>query len=192
MIKFCEIFELNYGPDKAQLFPGNIGFTVNWFHKELTNHSDAQNFILNEAFKTCDYAFNTNLDDFYASHRIEAQLPYLEQGYDIVSADMYHINESNVVTEHIKLSDRDVGYNFHQKHNIIAHPVCAYSKKFWQACPGFQVKDFPKDDFMLWWWAFQNGYRFFIVPDYLLYYRKHSKAVSNKDNAAKLKELWKK
>lgn len=189
-----DVFELNYGADKTQLYPDSV-----FFQHELSNHSDAQNFILNEVFKKpYKYAFNTNLDDFYATHRILAQLDFLRQGFDIVSSDMKHINEDNMVTEQIVLHNRDVGLNFYGEHNIIAHPACAYSRKFWThpENPGFvfqgptEKTSFPYDDFTLWKWALSKGFKFHIVNDFLLYYRKHDNAVSNKDNAAKLKKEW--
>lgn len=174
--KDFEIFELDYGGDGIQIFENS-----NFASVKLNNHAEAHNFLLDEVFRLgYDCAFNVNIDDRYTPDRIEKQLPYIEKGYDVISSNFYNIDENNVIIDRMEMHPLDMIAEANRGHNIIAHPVCCYSKKFWTTCTKLNGDQIPKDDFELWKRSYDSGkYKFIILPDYLLYYRVHSKKVSN-------------
>jgi hypothetical protein len=186
-VKKFKIYEINYGGDSYQIFNGEDN---RYYFKniELNNHAEAMNIIIDEAFKDgCDYVFNTNLDDYYDITRIEKQLEKLESGYDIVSSDFCYIEEIDsedriIHYKNIK-SNTDITKNLELNHNVIAHPVVAYSRKFWEK-NRYEENEVPLEDLMLWKRSIRNGSRFCIHDDVLLYYRLHSNQITG-DNSSK-------
>lgn len=186
--KNFKIYEINYGGDGYKLFDMEDINSYYFENMELRNHAMAMNFIISRAFNDgCDYVFNTNLDDYYSEIRIEKQLEKLEEGYDIVSSDFCYIEEyddNDIVTfrKGIK-STTNIGLNLEANHNVIAHPVVAYSKKFWESnkyIPG----EIPQEDLKLWKRSYSKGDRFYILDDELLFYRLHSNQITG-DNTRK-------
>ena len=74
-------------------------------------------------------------------------------------------------------------------HNVIAHPVVAFSKNFW-ASNRYDPSEVPLEDFLLWKRAAENGMKISIVNDYLLNYRLHSMQITgdNSDGAALMRK----
>jgi hypothetical protein len=162
------VYELNYGGSDKQLYEGSI-----FESKLLNNHAEAHNHLLDKVFADgFDVAFNTNIDDYYTLDRLEKQIEYIKRGYDVVSSNFYWIDKNNVVTGKTIFHVKNIMVEARKNHNIIAHPVCAYSKKFWTNCTKLIGEQIPKDDFELWKRSF-NEFRFTVIPDYLLYYRIH-------------------
>lgn len=180
------IFEVNYGNDNYSIFSEpaykDIKNEVFFFNEDLPNYACAMNFILKKAAEKCDYIFNTNLDDYYSLDRIEKQLLVLKKGYDIVSSDFCYISEKgdeDIITLHKNIINQgSIKENLKVNHNIIAHPVVAYSNKF---CinNNYEVDQTPKEDMLLWKKTIEEGFRFFIYPEELLFYRIHENQVSN-------------
>lgn len=167
-----DVFELDYGGDNNCIYPGSTRI-----NEEFSDHAEALNFLLRMVFLLgYDCAFNVNVDDYYALDRFEKQLPYIKDGYDIVSSNFHIINENNEITKSMDMASRNMIEEANRNHNIIAHPVLCYSKKF----KGQLVsKEIPRDDFELWKRCYTSGeYKFVILPDYLLYYRVHSQKTS--------------
>jgi hypothetical protein len=144
------------------------------------------NFIIGKAFEDgCDFVFNTNLDDYYDSKRIEKQLEKLKEGYDIVSSDFCYIEEINgedrvTFYKNIK-SNTDIKLNLDRNHNVIAHPVVAYSKRFWDN-NRYLPQEIPLEDLNLWKRSFNSGFKFYIMDDVLLFYRLHGNQVTGGKN----------
>ena len=188
--KEFKIFEINYGGEENSLvkefFPDfeNIDF----YHSEFHNHAEAMNFIIDKAFEDgCDFVFNTNLDDYYDYSRVEKQLSKLKEGYDIVSSDFSYIEEINgkdVVTfnKNIK-SNTDIGLNLNSNHNVVAHPVVAYSKKFWES-NRYIPEEIPVEDLNLWTRSFNSGFKFYILDDVLLLYRLHENQITGNNSSS--------
>lgn len=176
------IYEINYGNDDYSIFEG-IEFKNKVFYKEdLINYADAMNFIIAKAFEDgCDYVFNTNLDDFYREDRIEKQIELLEYGFDVVSSDFCHIQESgddDIIINHINIkSYGDVKTNLLKNHNVIAHPSVAMNKRFFDSNK-YDITKTPEEDLYLWKESIQKGFKFFIHNDELLFYRIHDNQVS--------------
>ena len=63
------VYELNYGGTADFYYPAERSSQYQQSIIKLPNHSEAQNHILNIAFKDCDIVFNTNMDDIYRSDR---------------------------------------------------------------------------------------------------------------------------
>ena len=168
------VFELDYGGDGTQISEGSEFESL-----KLKNHAEAHNYLLDKVFDLgFDYAFNTNVDDYYDFTRVEKQLRYLKLGFDVVSSNFIHIDEQGNFIRKMIFHNRDIKQEAKRNHNIIAHPVCAYSKKFWKECTKLNGEQIPRDDFELWKRSFKD-FKFIIVPEFLLYYRIHKNNSGN-------------
>lgn len=174
-----EIFEIDYGCKGERIFDNSRYYEV-----PFTNHADAHNFLCRQAVgHGFDYVANTNIDDLYHYERISRQMPYCEQGYDVVSCDMTQIDgDNNAIRENIFFSQMDIEQHAATGHNIIAHPACIYSKNFIENSGLLIASEIPKDDFELWKRSY-GKFKFFIAPYVLLYYRVHSNNISKKKAA---------
>jgi len=180
------IYEINYGGDEFSLKDYFVNEDRPWIFisEEKQNHAEAMNFILDRAFNDgCNFVFNTNLDDYYSTNRIEKQLEYLTQGYDIVSSDFCYIQENleneDIVTFHKNINQfGSVSHNLERNHNVIAHPSVAYSGKFWEDGNRYRQEEIPMEDLLLWKRSISNGGKFTIHPDTLLFYRLHQNQIT--------------
>jgi hypothetical protein len=173
-----DIYEIDYGASNT-----NLTGTSKFFSEEKINYADAMNFIISKSFDDgCDYVFNTNLDDYYTNNRIESQISFLKQGYDLVSSDFRYIDENgNHKWDMIHSGfNQSIKENLDANHNIIAHPSVAYSRFFWENNK-YDPSQTPIEDLHLWKKSISNGFKFFIVPEILLTYRIHQQQVSNKN-----------
>jgi hypothetical protein len=167
--KDFEVYEVNYGDDDLQLSDGKF------FSKKMSNHIEAMNFIITEAFEDgCDVVFNTNLDDISMPRRFEKQVEAIKSGHQLVSCDFRYFGEQN---RWMDMSQRgDVGSNLNRGHNVICHPGVAYHSSFWDM--RYNEGMLGYEDLDLWQRQHKAGKRFHIVPEYLLSYRIHSKQVT--------------
>lgn len=190
-----KIYEINYGGDDYSIFDGINYHQDREFHsKFFSNHAEAMNFIIDRAFGDgCDVIFNTNLDDFYSPDRIEKQMIEIKNGSDLVSSNMCYFEEKNGIDKTLKyINFFDIGSiekSLIGGHNVIAHPVVAFSKNFWKN-HRYDPSEVPVEDFLLWKRAVSNGVKISIVNDYLLNYRLHSMQITgdNSEGAAFLRK----
>lgn len=174
-----DVFEIDYGGTNRQTYEGSI-----FFSEPLGNHANAHNFLLDRVFeRDYDCAFNVNIDDWYALNRFEKQIPAIEQGYDVVSSNFYRVNDDESVKQSFIFHNRDIVKEADKGHNILAHPVLCYSRRFWTTCNDrLNPNEIPADDFALWKRCYKKvTYKFVILPDLLLFQRLHQNNVSKKD-----------
>lgn len=186
-MKDFDVLELNYSPtngDQLVKIPG--GRYHHFYHIPMEDHTYAMNFCLDTAFNELGYevVFNVNMDDYYAPNRFERQLEFLSRGYDLVSSDFCYIKE-NVASQEDYVTLRlnilqygDIQTNLlkNPPHNMIAHPCVAYTKRFWDA--GLKYNNIkPMEDMDLWKRACLKGLRLGIVPEELLFYRRHENQI---------------
>lgn len=185
-----KIYEINYGGEDFSIikeyFPS---FRRHKFISEKTeNHAEAMNIIIDIAFKDgCEYVFNTNVDDYYRNDRIEKQMEFLKSGYDVVASDFCYITEEGdddifVVNKYIK-SYGDIESNLKIGHNLIAHPVVAFTKDFWKN-NRYNPEEIPGEDLLLWCRAISEGYKFYIHDDVLLNYRLHENQITGNNSSS--------
>jgi hypothetical protein len=192
-----KIYEINYGGKNNSIFSYldvEVSHEYSFFQKNMENHVYAMNYLLDVAFSEgCDFVFNTNIDDYYDLRRIERQLPYLEKGVDICSTDFCYVRDNggeDLIKERKRLSGfGDIKDNFNQGHNVISHPSVAYSRKIWDDGNRYDVNIIPEEDFTLWKKLINDGYRFEIVPEDLLYYRLHNDQVSRVEELPDMDDL---
>jgi len=169
-----DVFEVDYGGEHTQLYPGSNFASTN----HLKDHAEAHNWLLDKVFEQgYDCAFNVNIDDIYAPDRFEKQIEFIKRGYDVVSSNFYHIDELGRLINTVSMDGKDPRTEAGKEHNIIAHPVCCYSKNFWLNCTKLRSEEIPKDDFELWKRSY-GKFKFIILPNFLLYYRVHKNKVS--------------
>ena len=168
-----DVFELDYGDEHTQLYPNS-----NFASMELPSHAHAHNFLLDKVFELgYDCAFNVNIDDIYSLDRFEKQIVWIEAGFDVISSNFYHIDERGKMTNSLAMDAKSPEREAKRGHNIIAHPVCCYSKNFWTNCTKLNPAEIPRDDFELWKRSY-GKFKFKILPNFLLYYRIHKSKVS--------------
>lgn len=169
--KDFDVFEVDYGNSNTQIYEGSIFESV-----ELKNHAVAHNYLLDKVFSLgYDIAFNTNVDDHCDPKRFELQVAKINEGYELVSSNFYVIDENENVIKTNVFHNLDFFEEAERNHNILAHPVVAYSKKFWDNCTKLIDTEIPRDDFELWKRTFKKGEnKFCILPELLLYYRVHN------------------
>jgi hypothetical protein len=172
--KDFDIIECNYGGKKHRIFD-----TSEFYSIKYPTFVHALNDILTKAFYEYDYVFNTNVDDFYAVNRIEKQLPYLQQGYDIVSSDFMNVYD-NGEWKPLRFHDKDIAYELGIGHNVICHPCVAYSKKFWQS-NRYVPNEIPLEDLLLWQRS-HDTHKFIILKDILCFHRIHESSVCRSTN----------
>ena len=172
--KSFDVFECDYGGTFTQIYEGSSFSSTN----HLKDHAEAHNFLLDKVFELgYDCAANVNVDDIYSLDRLEKQLPWIKKGYDVVSSNFHHIDERGRVLYPMTFDKLDPHKESLRGHNIIAHPVCCYSKHFWLNCARLNPLEIPKDDFNLWKRSYGH-FKFKILSDFLLYYRVHKQKVS--------------
>lgn len=182
-----DIIELNYGCEDNRL--GN-GFRIfedkshnsRCFEANLPSFVVAMSILINYCIHNgYDYIFNTNCDDYYSLDRIEKQLVYLENGYDMVSSNFTLIDENdNHILQH-EFDVLDLKTELKNNHNIIAHPAAAFNSSFFDE-NNYNEHEIPYEDLKLWQRAISNGSKIKILKDNLLFHRVHSKSVSNSNN----------
>lgn len=174
--KDFDVFELDYGGTHRQTYEGSI-----FMSEAMPTHAHAQNYLLDGVFgEDYDCCFNVNIDDYYALGRFENQLKYIEQGYDVVSSNFYRFYGDGA-WQSLEFHNKDIQHEaFQRNHNIIAHPVVCYARKFWEAGDKLNPAEIPADDFALWKRSYQRGARFIISPDFLLWQRIHENNVSKR------------
>ena len=177
-----DVFEVDYGGGGTQIYPNSI-----FSSEELPTHAHAHNYLLDKAFFWgYDYVFNCNVDDYYHHERFEKQLVYAEKKYDVISSNFYNVDENNKIKDVMTMHDKNIIQEANKDSNIIAHPVVCYSKHFWTTCSRLNPEEIPRDDFELWKRSYEK-YKFIILPEFLLYYRVHSKKVCGlKSNEEKI------
>lgn len=165
-----DIFELNYGGGEERLFACS-----NFESKELLNHAEAMNYLIDKCFELgYDYTLNSNIDDIYALDRVEKQLPYMQQGYDVISSNFDLFNEEGTYHTH-QFHNLNIRKELSKNHNIICHPVVAISKHFWSFNRYFP-HEIPFEDMKLWQRSI-GSFKFIILPEILLHHREHAKSV---------------
>ena len=176
-----DVFEINYSGDNEMLceIPDHEHY---FFTRKLDNHIQAMNFILNKVFSMgYDVAFNTNIDDYYHPRRFEKQLALINKGFDIVSSNFNYISDQGGVDGIFRAMDMcrhgDIRINLIRGHNVIAHPCVAYSRQFWDN--GFRYNEslIGSEDLDLWKRSIDH-HRFYISPEYLLFYRIHDNQIT--------------
>lgn len=174
--KDFDVFELDYGGTNVSVYADSFFSSI-----KMDNHALAHNYLLNTVFALdYDCAFNVNIDDWYALNRFEKQIPWIEKGYDVVSSNFYRTDGDENITKVYHFSDKDIIAEANKGHNVIAHPVLCYSRKFWTTCDKLNPSEIPADDFALWKRSYARGCKFIILPDFLLYQRIHQHNVSKK------------
>jgi len=173
--KSFDIFEMNYGGDDYRIFDYSF-----FYSKKQETFVDALQELLDICFVAgYDYVFNTNCDDFYSLARIERQLHYLKQGYDIVSANFHNVYESGEMKP-LMFHEKDIKKELELGHNVICHPVVAYSRNFWER-NRYIANQIPLEDLMLWQRAYTNC-KFIIMEDILCFHRIHESSVCRSTN----------
>lgn len=181
-----DIFELNYDNQEESVFkvrPERHTF----LKKKCINFIEGMNFLLDKIFNELNYdcCFNVNLDDYYALNRFERQLMYINAGFDLISSNLSYVNEDSNIVENKKFHHLNIRKQLIENHNIIAHPVVCYSKKFWQGCGKYDPKEIRHEDLLLWKRTInsEQKFRFHIINEYLLFHRIHENKVSTSNNS---------
>jgi len=170
-----KIFEVNYGGGEERIFEHSEFERI-----EFPSFVQCLNYLFFRAIMAgYDCAANSNVDDFFSLNRLEKQLPFIENGYDIVSSNFSLIQEDKTIKTH-SFDRLNLENELNNNHNIICHPSIIYSRKFMEE-NRYIPEQLPLEDLMLW----QRGikkYKFKILPEILCYHRVHDNSVCNSLN----------
>ena len=197
-----DIFEIDYGATNHSVVDhrhvnGN-GKKYFYYSEELHDHSQAMMFLLNKCFSMgYDVVFNTNMDDIYHPDRFQKQLAEVDNGNQLISSYWYYINEENEIVNHIDQNILFAKYPHHDDYpldiilseldndmNVINHSNVCFTRSFWESFDKYGNRlryrdDRPYEDLTLWRRAAENGIKMKIIPEYLIYYRIHSKSIGS-------------
>ncbi len=173
------VFELDYGGSGTSMLCSNIKEDYHFYSNQFDNHIGAMNFLISEVFsKGYDVVFNTNMDDHYEHDRFEKQLNKINEGFQLVSSNFYYVSSARNITNNLNMTAcGDIGDNLKNNHNVIAHPSVCMHKSFWDDDLHYNNL-LGYEDLDLWQRAFNKGKKFFILEDYLLFYRIHNNQVT--------------
>lgn len=176
-------YEINYGGDGYSVLENKkYEQKSKFWNLKKNNHAEAMNFLFDRVSEDdCDLVFNINLDDFYDLRRFEIQIDFAKQGYDITSSDFSYIQEIDDFNDNLlfdmNVSDyEDINFILKNHLNIIAHPSVCYSKNFVKN-NRYDSNKIPEEDWDL-WKRTCDKYKFTIINEVLLYYRRHSKQIT--------------
>lgn len=173
----CKIYECEYGGGTNRIFEDS-----QWDNTIYVNFVACMNAMITKAFdEGAEYVFNTNVDDYYSVTRVQRQLLFLNMGFDLVSSNFSLVDGDGKTTHEHKFSGMNIAREITRGHNIIGHPVVAYSRKFWEH-NRYDPNEIPAEDLKLWQRAINNGSRFCIIPDNLLSHRIHDNSVCKSNN----------
>ena len=176
--KNFDVFEMNYYGEDKKMY-ANVGQKYFPVALQQGNHIGAMNTLIDMCLDFgYDIIFNVNLDDYYAPDRFEKQIIAIQNGAQLVSSNFQYFNDER---GHFKRMDMsrygNIYIQLRRGHNVIAHPVVAYHKSFFD--DGLRYDDvLGKEDLLMWQKASTLGRRMVILPDYLLHYRIHEKQVT--------------
>ena len=186
-----DIIELNYGTDdldivkKTKYFKNKKYLFVN---KEFNKHTEAVNYLLELAFKKLKYdcVFNINIDDFYATSKIEEQLKYVND-YDIITSNFIIFQDgeqreikNTIYNSTISKNDEQqyIKLNLKKNKNVIQNSGICITKKFYNKVGGYS-NNIPYHDILLWKKAIKNKCSFHIINKNLTFYRIHPNQITN-------------
>lgn len=181
-----DVIELNYGDcHKKYCHKIKSKSRFNTFiSDQYENHIEAMNRLYNLCFNTLGYdvVFNTNMDDYFHPQRFELELAKIKEGYQLVSSNFQYVYEDGTPGSVFDMSRLNMDREFKKSHNIIAHPSVAMHRSFWDEDLHYNNL-LGYEDLDLWKRAHAKGKKFFILPECLLYYRIHSKQVTQTHKA---------
>lgn len=174
--KEFDIYECDYGAGSQRIFD-----TPYYMSKQFNTFADCMNFMITHCFDSgYDYVFNTNVDDYYSLNRIERQLVFLKQGFDLVTSNFSLINKNSDVIHTHNFHKHNLRNEILKGHNIIAHPVVAYSSYFW-INNKYNSSEIPMEDLCLWQRSIRQN-KFVYLRDNLLFHRIHDNSVCKSEN----------
>jgi len=169
------IFELNYGEDDA-FYTDDSAMHLS---RKCKNHIEAMNYLIDlTVLDGYDIIFNTNLDDYYEPERFELQIKAILNGAQLVSSNFNYFSDSRGTFKKMDMTKyQNIGIQLRRGHNVIAHPVVAYHKSFFN--DGLRYNDLlGKEDLDLWQRADKLNRKIVILPQYLLNYRIHENQIT--------------
>lgn len=173
--KLFDIYEMNYGGTQERIFENSI-----YESKELPTFVHAMNYLIEKCLNEgCDAVGNTNCDDNFSLNRLKIQLPYIEDGYDVVGSNFSLVIDNEIFKTH-KFDNLDIKEQLGINHNILSHPSIVYSRKFLEE-NRYEPNEIPLEDLLLWKRTIHH-YKFKIVPEILLYHRIHNNSVCKSSN----------
>lgn len=165
-----DFIEINYGGGEERFTDGTF------FSIELDNFISAMNFLLTYAFGSgYEIAMNCNLDDFYEPDRFEKQIEAILNGAQLVSSNFRYFGARDKEMNMTRFGN--IGQQLAKGHNVIAHPVVAMHRSFWDADLHYE-NVLGSEDLRLWQKAYRKGKKFVILPECLLFYRLHPNQVT--------------
>lgn len=175
--KDFSIMEINYGGKGERIFETSYFESV-----EMPTFIHALNYLLDKCVSGgYDCVLNSNVDDYFGLQRVEKQVAAIRDGYDIVASNFIRTWQGvRGYREALIFNDLDIKYELGKNHNVIGHPVVAYSRNFIEH-NGYIPEQQPTEDLQL-WQRTVDKFKFIILPEFLFTHRVHENSVCNSNN----------
>ncbi len=181
--KDYHIYKLDYGQELSDIdFVDKHRLIADW--KPLPNYAAAMNYIYSWIFETCDVAVNVNIDDFYDPRRIELLLKQIESGVDVASSNYHIIDVEDNIIFSTNWHKDNIYKTLKSGINPVSNPAHVMHKRVFEKLQ-FDPSLVPYEDMDYWKKVIKAGFKIKIVPEYLHYYRMHSRQAQRVCNEEK-------
>lgn len=140
------------------------------FH-ECKGKSVTLNKLLNEC--AFDYVALLDVDDIWLPDKLETQLPYISQGYDVIGTKCVYFGDMNDVVPAIPTEDISK-FNF-----LINNPVINSSSIIRKSLASWDKEHDGIEDYDLWLRLWRENKRFYNCPEVLVKHRIHRSSAFN-------------
>jgi glycosyltransferase involved in cell wall biosynthesis len=130
---------------------------------------------LNKMLGECQYEYVAllDVDDIWRQDKLEAQQPYLQQGYDVIGSKCVYFGEMNNVVPNIPVGDIS-SFNFLQ-----VNPMINSSAVIKKELANWDTTVFGIEDYDLWLRLWRGNKRFYNCPEVLVKHRIHKESAFN-------------
>uniref|UniRef100_A0A6C0D5F2 Glycosyltransferase 2-like domain-containing protein n=1 Tax=viral metagenome TaxID=1070528 RepID=A0A6C0D5F2_9ZZZZ len=145
-------------------------------YQEVTGKSAT----LNKMSESCNYDFVAliDVDDIWLPTKLEKQVYFLKNGYDVVGTQCIYFGEMNGIVPSIPLNDIST-YNFLQVNPIInSSSIIRKSECYWRPELNYY------EDYDLWLRLRKSEKKFFNIPEVLVKHRIHKTSAFNSTNTS--------
>jgi len=149
---------------------------------------------LNKMVDDCkyDYIAVLDVDDYWVDNKLESQIPFIEQGYDVIGCRCEYFDKRSG-SPSIPLGDISNNHNIFSFNPIINSSVIIKKTDAIWDDPNYIEPINGLDDYSMWFKMYFLKRKIYNIDKVLCYHRVHEDSAfnfTNNDNLNKLKDLW--
>ncbi len=141
-----------------------------------------------------DYVALLDVDDIWLDNKLEEQIKYIKEGYDVIGTGCKYIGDLNFIPDipYGDISDYDI---FKSNPIINSSVIIRKSDGLWEDTK-YNIGNYNLEDYSLWFKLYYEKRRIYNIQKILVYHRIHiNSAFNSKGNSngvEKLREEWRK